>query len=280
MQIAVASGKGGTGKTTVATHLAWAASGGAGAALLDCDVEQPNCHLFVRPRISRVEPVTVPVPRVDESRCSSCGTCARVCEFNAIGCFGGTVLVFDHMCHGCGACAALCPEQAIREEPRPIGTVQEGTALGCAFRMGTLNVGEALAPPVIHAVRNGAERADLVVIDAPPGTSCPAMEAVRGADFVILVTEPTPFGLNDLHLAVEMVRALGLPCGVVLNRADRGAPSVRDYCRAQGLALLMELPFDRRVAEAYSRGQLAGEQIPEYGQRFRDLLTAIVEGLR
>jgi len=293
-EIAIASGKGGTGKTTVATNLAvTAAASGRRVQLLDCDVEAPNAHLFLRPEIERREPVGVPVPEVDERKCTACGECGRVCQYSAIVSLGTKPLVFPELCHGCGGCALVCDAGAITERQREVGVVEEGRADGVAFAGGRLRVGEAMSPPLIRAVKKRAAREGLVVVDAPPGTSCPMVEAVRGADLVILVTEPTPFGLNDLAIAVDTMRQLRLPfavacrtfdverhddrlrpdpADVVVNRAGSGHDALYRYCEDEGIDILAELPDDRRVAEAYSRGELAGNALPEFGERFCAIL--------
>jgi MinD superfamily P-loop ATPase len=262
VRIAIASGKGGTGKTTLATNLATvAARAGQRVAYLDCDVEEPNGHLFLKPQIAARDAVSVFVPRVNEQACSNCGECARICQYSAIVCLGGKPLVFPELCHGCGGCALVCPQRAIAEEARQVGVVERGKAGAIQFMHGLLNVGEAMSPPVIRAVRQTAPRVDYQIIDAPPGTSCPMMTAVRDCDYVLLVTEPTPFGLNDLTLAVETMRQLELPFGVVINRSDAGDERVLDYCRREGILIVLELPDDRRIAEAYSRGELAVDAV-------------------
>lgn len=271
MRIAIASGKGGTGKTTLATNLAGLLAGrGLAVRLLDADVEEPDCHLFLHPEIERHEPVHVQIPVVDEARCTSCGVCADVCAFKAITLIGATVLVFPELCHSCGACSLLCPEGAITEEGRETGVVEHGVVTlpgRPAFPLvsGVLAVGEAKAVPVTKATLASADDAnvDVVLIDAPPGTSCPVIEAVRGSDLVVLVTEPTPFGLHDLELAVDMVHALGLRCVVAVNRADLGDDRVHRFCAARGFEIVLEVPNDRRIAEAYARGELLLDAIPD-----------------
>jgi MinD superfamily P-loop ATPase len=277
VKVAIASGKGGTGKTTVAVNLARvAADAGLRVQLLDCDVEEPDCALFLRPQVHRTLPVELSIPEVDEAACTHCGICSDACEFRAIISLPTTVLVFPELCHSCGACTLLCPEHAISESPRRTGTVQVGHAGQLGTVVGTLDVGEAKSPPVIRAVRAQADlQADLLVVDAPPGTSCPVIESVRGADLVLLVSEPTPFGLHDLKLAVEMVRILGLPLAVVANRADVGDDRLRDYCEREGIEILLEIPDDRRLAEAYSRGELAVDALPGYRERFTHLLQRV-----
>lgn len=276
MIIAIASGKGGTGKTTLATNLALLTAGqGSDVTLLDCDVEEPNCHIFLQPRISRSYPVTVPVPKVDPAKCTMCGKCVEVCQYNALVCLPKEVLVFSELCHGCGGCQLFCPAGAISEEARKSGVVEVGSARGFGLVQGRLNIGQAMSPPVIKAVRNAVSGDGLVIIDAPPGTSCPVVSSIRGSDFVVLVTEPTPFGLNDLKLAVDMVRALGIPFGVVINRADVGNDEVRLYCSRNDIKVLAEIPDDRRVAEAYSQGRMICEAVPDYEPLFAGILNEV-----
>jgi MinD superfamily P-loop ATPase len=275
MIISVASGKGGTGKTTVAVSLAL--SVGSGVQLMDCDVEEPNAHLFIRPIIEKVESVTTPVPEVDEDRCTRCGKCGEICLFNAIVVIGETVLPFHELCHSCGGCLEVCPEKAIKETGRPLGVIEMGHKDGLEFIHGKLRVGEAMSPPLIRKVRSYTRPDKLTIIDAPPGTSCPVITSTRGSDFVLLVTEPTPFGLHDLKLAVEAMKVLNLPCGLVINRSDVGDSQVGAYAAAEGLPVLMEIPFDRGIAEAYSRGEALVEAMPEWKARFSDLLGRIEE---
>ncbi|MFH1731130.1 MAG: ATP-binding protein [Planctomycetota bacterium] len=280
MIVAIASGKGGTGKTTVAVNFAKVLSEqGRDVQLLDCDVEEPNCHIFVKPEFETSRSVAVPVPEVDEALCTLCGECADVCQFNAIACLKKSVLVFPELCHGCGGCWLVCPAGAITPTGREVGVVETGEALGFAFAHGRLRIGEAMSPPLIKAVKRKIDPARTCIIDAPPGTSCPVIEAVKGADFLLLVTEPTPFGLNDLRLAVEMARELRLPRGVVINRCDIGDGRLKEYCAREKIAVLGEIPDDRRIAEAYSRGELVVDALPEYGAQFETLWTNIEERL-
>lgn len=271
MNVAVASGKGGTGKTTVATSLALVLADAGSIEFLDCDVEEPNAYLFLKPEIERREKLEISVPRVDPAKCTLCGRCGEVCQFKAITVLKDTVLTFPELCHGCTACWVLCPVGAITPTGREIGVVESGHAGRIGFHHGWLRVGEPMAPPLIRAVKRQAAKADYTVIDAPPGTSCPVVESVRGADVVLLVTEPTPFGLNDLELAADMVAALGRPAAVVVNRAGIGDGRVNDFCRSRNVPILLEIPFDRRIAEAYSRGDALVRAFPEYDAQFRAL---------
>lgn len=273
MIVAVASGKGGTGKTTVSANLARVLDG---AMLLDCDVEEPNVHLFLKGELARApEAVSILVPDVDEGLCDGCGCCSRFCAFKALAVLGKRVLVFPELCHGCGGCARVCPRGAIREVPKRVGVVETMRVGGVTVVQGLLDVGVAMAPPVIRAVKAKAAASGVVLLDAPPGTSCPVVASLRGVDLAVLVTEPTPFGLNDLKLAVAVVRELGLPFGVVINRADAGDGRVAAYCRESGILVLQEIPDDRRIAEAYSRGELAVDALPEYRSLFEALWANI-----
>lgn len=273
MIISIASGKGGTGKTTIATNLAVSVDGPV--QLLDCDVEEPNAHLFLKPVISETQISTTPVPEINLQKCSQCKKCMDICRFRAIAVIGDTVLTFPELCHGCGGCMAVCPEGAISETGRELGVVEIGTSNGVFFVHGRLRVGEAMSPPLIRAVRGHARTDALVLIDAPPGTSCPVIAAMKNTDFVLLVTEPTPFGLHDLQLAVEAVKMLKLPTGLVINRADIGDDRVRDYARCEAIPILLEIPFERQIAESYSRGEMFALAMPQWKSRFRQLLTDI-----
>jgi MinD superfamily P-loop ATPase len=277
MIISVASGKGGTGKTLVATSLALSLKDSHKVMLADCDVEEPNAHVFLKPAIAGSEAVLIPVPRVDEERCTRCGKCAEVCAYNAIAVLSEHVLTFAQLCHGCGACSYLCPEKAISEEPRQTGVVEWGHSDGVEFVHGILTVGEAMAPPVIRRVKELANGDGVVIIDVPPGTSCPVVEAIKGSDFCLLVTEPTPFGLNDLILAVETIRELNIPCGVVLNRAGVGDSKVEEYCEKENIPILLTIPLDMEIARLYSRGIALVNGMPQWKSSFHKLFDKITE---
>lgn len=270
MILAVASGKGGTGKTTVSVNLAKMI--GSEVMLLDCDVEEPNAHLFLKGSMIREEIVTIPIPHVDESLCDGCGECGKFCEYHAIVTFGTAPLVFPEMCHGCGGCTMVCPQKAIREIDRRIGVVETLEAGNITLIQGRLDIGSAMAPPLIRAVKKFLKKGMPAILDAPPGTSCPVIATLRETDLVVLVTEPTPFGLHDLKIAVDMVRELGIPFGVVINRVGIGDDRVHIFCTEQSIPIICEIPDDRKIAEAYSRGELIVESLPEYKELFFSLV--------
>lgn len=275
MIISVASGKGGTGKTTVATSLALCVPDPV--QFLDCDVEAPNAHILLKPEMGLEEVVGLSTPRVDESQCDFCGVCAEVCAYGAICVLGRTVMVLDHLCHGCGGCALLCPRKAISEVQRPVGMLEVGTTHGFGFVHGRLDVGQIASPHLIRAVKQRADPDKIVILDAPPGTSCPAIEAVKHTDYCLLVTEPTPFGLHDLILAVEALRKLGVLFGVLVNRSGLGGGDVEAYCLKERIPVVGRIPHDRRIAEAYSRGEPIVEALPAYREEFARLYRAIQE---
>jgi MinD superfamily P-loop ATPase len=273
MKLAVASGKGGTGKTTVAVSLALAAKGPV--QLLDCDVEEPNAYIFLRPVIEKSTSCTLTVPAPREENCTYCGKCRDLCRFNAITVFGRTIMVFPELCHSCRGCFLVCPEGALAEGKREVGTVEMGQAGEILFVHGILRIGEAMSPPLINAVKAEAAPRGLVILDAPPGTSCPMIATIKDADYTLLVTEPTPFGLHDLKLAVAVIRRLGGPFGVILNRADMGDDKVETWCRDEGVPLHMKIPFDRRIAEGYARGEPLVESRPELRRAFEELVKDV-----
>ncbi|MDD5495700.1 MAG: ATP-binding protein [Candidatus Omnitrophica bacterium] len=282
MIISVASGKGGTGKTTIAVNLALSLSN---VQFLDCDVEEPNAHIFLKPEIREKFLAFIPVPEVDEAKCNACGKCREVCAYHAIAVIPpgdsgkGSVLVFPHLCHGCGACSLLCPQKAIKEVNKEIGVVEIGQARGMQFIHGKLNVGEIMSPPLIRQVEDRIDSDKTVIIDAPPGTSCPVIAAVKKSDYCILVTEPTPFGLNDLVLAVEVLRKMKILFGVVINRSDIGDDKVERFCQDNKIPILMRIPFDKEIALLYSRGIPIVQEKTEYKDRFRNMFNKIKERL-
>lgn len=278
MIISVASGKGGTGKTTFAVNLALALNN---VQFLDCDVEEPNAHLFLKPLIKQSTIASIPIPEVDESQCDYCGKCREVCAYNAIAVFPkdkdsrGGILIFPHLCHGCGGCNLLCPQQAIREVKKEIGVLERGTNGSIDFIHGKLNIGEIMSPPLIKQVKEYIDVSKTVIIDAPPGTSCPVIASIKGSDYCVLVTEPTPFGLNDLILAVEVVKKMSIPFGVVLNRSDIGDQKVDIFCKENSIPILMRIPFDRDIAFLYSKGIPLVEKKQEYIQNFQEVFDYI-----
>ncbi len=279
MIISVASGKGGTGKTTVSASLVsvWETP----VVAVDLDVEEPNLHLFLKPEIRQRERVTLEIPVIDESKCTLCRTCVDFCRFKAITIMGDIPMVFDEMCHGCGGCLALCPEDALSSGERDLGDLEQGAGPGFSFLAGRLRIGEAMAPPLMRVVKKRLaplqeqENAD-AIIDAPPGVSCPAINAVMDSDVIVLVTEPTPFGFHDFKLAWEAFAPIGKPMGVVINRAGIGDSTVQDFCRDNGLPILAEIPFQRTVAEGYSKGQI----IATLNDELRSIFCSIRDKIR
>jgi len=274
MIISVASGKGGTGKTTVAVGLALSAEN---VQLLDCDVEEPNVHILLKPKVYEEKPVYSLVPKIIEERCNYCRKCAELCQYHALFVAPESVLVFPELCHSCGLCSTVCPEKAIVEEKRQIGIVKKCSAQGVNLVYGELNVGEPMAGPLIRDVKKEIDREKTVIIDVPPGASCPVVASVYGSDFTILVTEPTPFGLHDLKIAVEVLRTLRIPLGVVVNRAGIGDMKVYEYCREEGIPVMLEIPFSKKIAELYSRGVSFVTEMEEWKTKFQQMLNRIVE---
>jgi len=277
MIISVASGKGGTGKTMVATSLAVSLKDDYKVQLLDVDVEEPNSHIFLKPVFSQSSEVSVMVPSVNNERCNYCGTCAEACAFNAIAVVKDVIMTFPELCHGCGACSYLCPRQAISETPNQIGIVETGTAGKISFVQGKLDIGQTMPTPVVRKAKEYLDREKIAIIDAAPGTSCPVIAAIKGSDFCLLVTEPTPFGLNDLKLAVETARQLEVPCGLVLNRTGVGDSKVEEYCLQEKIPILLTIPLDVNIARFYSEGITLAEGMPEWQKDFREVIQMIKE---
>lgn len=274
MKIAIASGKGGTGKTSVAVNLALSLDK---VQILDCDVEEPNVHILLKPEITDQAPVEILVPRIMEARCDYCGECASFCKYNALFVAGETSMVFPELCHSCGGCSIVCPRDAIEEEPREIGRVLRGNSGDIDLVYGEINVGEPMAVPVISAVKKMMSGDGIVILDAPPGSACPVVETIHGSDYCILVTEPTPFGLHDLKVAVEVVRKLEIPIGVVVNFSGIGDRGIYNFCENEGLPILMEIPFDRRIAELYSKGIPFVSEMLEWREEFQKLAKRAIE---
>lgn len=285
MIVSIASGKGGTGKTTVAVNLALAATSVEDDILfLDCDVEEPNAHIFLKPKIVEKSKVSRLVPSINKAKCTYCGKCIEVCRYHALAIISTVkskkdrkILFFSHLCHSCAACIILCPQNAIEESKEEVGTIKQGLVGPIRFIGGILNTGQASSTPLIRQVKAKIKNEKLVIIDAPPGTSCPMVASVMGSDFCILVTEPTPFGLHDLILAIETVKKLHIPFGVIINRSDVGKDIVEDYCLKENIPLLMKIPFERRIATAYSKGRTIVNESLEYKRKFTALYEHIKE---
>ena len=273
MKIAVASGKGGAGKTTIAVNLAVVSGRESSHKITyaDCDAEEPNGHLFLKPVITGISPVEIPVPQIDFDKCDYCGECAKICRFSALAVIKENVLVFPEMCHGCGGCSLICPQKAITEIPRQIGEIKTGTAGNLNYISGLLRIGDATVTPIIRRIKNALPPDGITFIDAPPGTSCPVVESMKDVDHVLLVTEPTPFGLHDLKLAVETVRTMGLPFSVIINRCDAGDSRAVNYCQAENIDILAGIKHSREAAEIYSRGGLLVDELEDFYQTFKEI---------
>lgn len=265
MKIAIASGKGGTGKTTIAVNLALSLKD---AQLFDCDVEEPNCNLFLGYDLEKVEDVNVPTPVIDKSKCDLCGKCSEFCQFNALAVLPEDVMIFPTLCHGCGGCSIVCPNAAISEVDRKVGVIEGSANEDLVFYQGLLKIGEPMTSLVIKALQEHIDKNTTAIIDAPPGTACPVIASVKNVDYCILVTESTPFGFHDLKLALDVMRILGIPFGVVINRCDIGDNRVEEYCIEEGIPVLMKIPYDRKIARLYSQGIPFVNEMPEWKERF------------
>ena len=272
MIISIASGKGGTGKTTVATNLALSLEG---VQLIDCDVEEPNANIFLNATMHERKEISVDIPKIDKILCDFCGKCSEFCMYNALAVVPTDVLVFPELCHSCGGCKLVCPRDAISWDKRAVGVIEHGTTRGMDFYHGLLNVGEIQAIPVIKALKQKIKKDKQVILDAPPGTSCPVIETVNSSDYCILVTEPTPFGLHDLKLAVEVIRHLKIPFGVIINRDGIGYSKVEDYCQKENVSIVMKIPYSEKIANLYSKGIPFVTELPEWRQRFCNLFSDI-----
>ena len=275
MIISIASGKGGTGKTTVAVNLALSLAENEEVQLIDCDVEEPNVHIFLKPEITERKKAFIPVPDIDKEKCIYCGKCAKACEFNAIAILPDNFMLFKELCHGCGLCTMVCPENAITEKNREIGVIEKGISDGIEFVHGTLNIGEAMSSPLISAVKDEIDRDKTVIIDAPPGAACPVIETLHASDYCILVTEPTPFGLYDLRIAVELLEKLKIPHGVIINRDGIGNIETEKFCNEKKIQILLKIPYDKKIAETYSKGVPFVPEMPEWKNKFKEIFEKI-----
>jgi len=273
MKIAVLSGKGGTGKTTVATSLAASLPS---SQYIDCDVEEPNGAIFLKPEIEESSPVKVLVPEAEMTKCNACGNCAKACQFNAIAVVKDEVLVFPEICHHCGACVIACPNGAIREVERVIGVLEANE--DDTFLQGKLNIGEPISIPILKELKKRIKKDLPVIIDCSPGASCTVVESIEGSDFCLLVTEATPFGLHDLKIAVQLVRKMGIPFSIVLNKASDNSKLIHDFCQSEGIELLMEIPFSQEIAEGYSKGILPVQNNSMWKEKFIKLYEKIKRG--
>ena len=277
MIISIASGKGGTGKTTVAVNMALSLRN---VQLLDCDVEEPNVHLLLPPKINETKPVYILTPRIDEEKCDHCGKCSEFCQFNALFVTPEKVLFFPELCHGCGGCMLVCPKKAITEKNVKIGVVKKGVAGDVELVYGELNVGEPMPGPVIRNVKRQIKSSKNAIIDSPPGASCPVIESVHRSDYCLLVSEPTPFGLHDLKIMAQVLEELNIPFGVIINRAGIGDRKIYDFCEEKNVPILLEIPFQRKVAELYSRGIPFVAEMPEWKRKFQLLMGNIKERMK
>ncbi len=277
MIISIASGKGGTGKTTIATNLALSLGE---AQLIDCDVEEPNANIFLKADITKSVNVTVEVPKIDKEKCNYCGKCSEFCAYNALAVVPSDVLVFPELCHSCGGCELVCPQDAISWSKRVIGKIEHGVVDGFDFYHGLLNIGESMTIPVLKALKKKVDTNKNVILDAPPGTSCPMIETLNGSDYCILVTEPTPFGLHDLKLAIDVVRHLNIPFGVIINRDGVGDKKAELYCQREKIPVLMKIPHSKEIAQLYSKGIPFVRELSIWRKEFVKLFKKITEEVK
>lgn len=282
MKIAIASGKGGTGKSTISTNLAYLLSKKYNnVAILDCDVEEPNCHIFLKPELTLSQNISIPTPLIDKDKCIACGKCVEVCQFNSLALIKKNILVFNDLCHGCGSCKINCPTEAISEAGRIVGIIEKGKTNNFNFIHGKSRIGEAMSPPLIKAVKEYAntQNYDIEILDCPPGTSCPVITAVESVDFVVLVTEPTPFGFNDLKLAVGVMQKLNKPFGIVINRSTENDYIIEDWAKENNIRILTKIPDCFEAAKTYSKGELIVKELPELEEHFEPLMNLVKEGI-
>lgn len=283
MNIVVTSGKGGTGKTTFAVNFAYfLAESGLNTHYFDCDIEEPNGHIFLIPEINNKEKTSVMIPEVIEEKCIHCSECSSKCQFNAILSIKSDLLVFPELCHSCGLCIEICPENALKEGKREIGEIEEGKSFhNLKFSHGILNVGEVRANPVIEHVLSKIDKKNpLNIIDSPPGTSCPVVETISHGDAVIIVTEPTPFGLHDLKAVVEIAKGMNIPSGIIINKAGKEYEPLNDYIEYEELPVLGKIPEDRKIASTYSSGRLILKSIPSYRGKFIQIVKNLEKLLK
>ena len=277
MIVSIASGKGGTGKTTVSTNLALSVKN---VQFIDCDVEEPNANIFIKAKIRENEAVNVKIPEIDKRKCDFCGKCSKFCTYNAIAVVSSSVLIFPELCHSCGGCKLVCPKEAISWKEKTIGKIEHGITKDIDFYHGLLNVGEMQAIPVIKALKRKLNGNKNVILDVPPGTSCPVIESISGSDFCILVTEPTPFGLYDLKLAVKVVQHFNIPFGVVINRDGIGDKKVEDFCKKQNIPILLKIPERKKIAQLYSKGVALVNESYEWEEMFKDVFNKISDEVK
>ena len=278
MRITVASGKGGTGKTTIATSLARSLTTKGQVWYVDCDVEAPNGHLFLNPVFTKQTQTSIAIPQIQKDQCTACGICVSVCQFHALAKIGTSILVFPQLCHGCGSCTWNCPEDAIIEIPNPIGVIESGeTQDGIHFMRGVLTINEPMPTPIIRALKRGITPPEtaIVIIDSPPGASCSAVETLRGSDFALLVTEPTPFGLHDLRQILGVVNDMNIPFGVIINRDGIGDNQMDMFLTENNIPVLLRVPFSRTLATGIAGGRTLVDLQPEYQQMLQDLFHRI-----